>query len=75
MSSRIISSLSQSTVSNAGNKRFYLEESKTMPNKKIKRSVDITLHWKKIYATCQTTKTKTFECKAKNNCKINFYHQ
>jgi hypothetical protein len=53
-------------------KRINPEESNSITNKKIKRSIDVTTHWKKIQSIYKTNTTNVFECKSKNDCKINF---
>jgi hypothetical protein len=53
-------------------KRLNPEESNSIIKKKIKRSIDVTSHWKKIQSINKTHTTKVFECKSKNDCKINF---
>ncbi len=52
-------------------KRLNPEESNSLLKKKRKRSIDVTSHWKKIQGVYQTDTTKIFECKSKNDCKIN----
>ena len=50
-------------------KRHNPEESNLLVPKKIKRSIDVTSHWKKIQTFSETNTTKVFECKSKNECK------
>jgi hypothetical protein len=52
-------------------KRLCPDETNSISKKKIKRSIDVTSHWKKIQAVYEPESTKIFECKSKNDCKIN----
>jgi hypothetical protein len=52
-------------------KRVNSEESNSISKKKIKQSIDVTIYWKKIQSIYKTNTTKVFECKSKNDCKIN----
>ena len=38
--------------------------------KKVKRSIDVSAHWKKIQSLHKTETTKVFECQSKNDCKM-----
>jgi hypothetical protein len=51
-------------------KRLNPEESTLITKKKLKRSIDVTTHWKKIQSLHKTNTTKVFECQSKNDCKI-----
>lgn len=46
------------------------EESNSTLTKKIKRSIDVATHWKKIQSINKTNTTKTYECNSKTDCKI-----
>ena len=50
-------------------KRVNADESTLITKKKLKRSIDVTTHWKKIQSLHKTNITKVFECKSKNDCK------
>jgi len=52
-------------------KRVNSEELNSISKKKIKQSIDVTTHWKKIQSIYKTNAAKVFECKSKNDCKIN----
>jgi len=46
-------------------KRLDSEESHTLSKKKMKSSIDVTLHWKNIYAIYETNTIQIFKCKSK----------
>jgi hypothetical protein len=55
-------------------KRINSEELNSISKKKIKRSIDVTSHWKKVQAIYESNITKIFECKSKDDCKKKFLH-
>lgn len=53
-------------------KRPDSEEPDSSSKKKIKKSSDVTTHWKNIYKKTENVGVKAFECKSKNDCEIIF---
>ncbi|CAF0962613.1 unnamed protein product [Adineta steineri] len=63
LSSQSLLSANQQSIK----KRLHSEESNLLRPKKIKRSIDVTLHWKKLQTIYESNTTKVFECKSKND--------
>ena len=61
-----------SDVQQSIKKRLNPDESTSIVTKKIKRSIDVTIHWKRIYSIHKNDVTKIFECRSKTDCKKTF---
>jgi hypothetical protein len=59
----------RSSSSQSKKKRLNTEELNCISKKKVKRSIDVTSHWKKLQAIYESNTTKVFECKSKDDCK------